>query len=161
MPDAVRTARCRFRPVLPFGTTSAPGRAAFSNAVSVEFRSVSPGILAFAGPEPRAGMLVHVNSETGETSSPVTAMEPARPGQPVVLWASGLGAVLDPDGTTAPVAGQPYPGEAGNVAHRTYRLRSTASRCKSSRPFFRAARLGFIRSRCFCRATFPPIVQLA
>jgi uncharacterized protein (TIGR03437 family) len=91
------------------------GRAAFSNAVSVELHSVSPGILAFAGPEPRAGIVVHVNSETGETSSPVTAAEPARPGQPVVIWASGLGEVVDTDGLTQPVAGRPYSGEAGNV----------------------------------------------
>lgn len=91
------------------------GRVAFSNAVAVEFRPVAPGILAFAGAEPRAGMLVHVNPETGETSSPVTAAEPARPGQPVVLWASGLGAVIDPAGIAGPVAGEPYAGEAGTV----------------------------------------------
>jgi uncharacterized protein (TIGR03437 family) len=90
-------------------------REAVSNAVSVEFRSVSPGVLAFAGTEPRAGISVHVNSETGETSSPVTAREPARPGEAVVLWASGLGSVIDSDGVTQPVAGQPYTGDAGNV----------------------------------------------
>ncbi len=90
-------------------------RAAFSNAVSVELRAVSPGILAFAGPEPRAGIVVHVNSETGETSSPVTAAEPARPGEPVVIWASGLGEVVDADGLTQPAAGRPYAGELGNV----------------------------------------------
>jgi uncharacterized protein (TIGR03437 family) len=92
-----------------------PGHALFSNAVPVEFRSASPGILAFAGAEPRAGIVVHVNSETGGTSSPVTPAEPARPGQRIVLWASGLGHVVDPDGSTQPVAGQPYPGQAANV----------------------------------------------
>jgi len=91
------------------------GAVAFSNAVAVEFRSASPGILAFAGTEPRAGMLVHVNSGTGGASNPVTVTEPARPGQPVVLWASGLGSVIDADGIAEPVAGAPYPGEAGNV----------------------------------------------
>ncbi|MFL6414707.1 MAG: hypothetical protein ACJ74Y_03425 [Bryobacteraceae bacterium] len=90
------------------------GHAAFSNAVSVEFASASPGILGFAGPEPRAGVFVHVD-ESGDTSGPVTAAEPARPGQPIVLWASGLGDVLDSDSLTQPVAGQPYGGEAGNV----------------------------------------------
>ncbi len=92
-----------------------PGHALFSNAVPVEFRSASPGVLAFAGAEPRAGMVVHVNGETGETSSPVTPAEPAKPGQAFVLWASGLGYVVDPDGSTQPVAGQPYRGQAGNV----------------------------------------------
>ncbi len=90
-------------------------RVALSNAVAVEFRSASPGILAFAGAEPRAGMAVHVNSETGETSNPVTSSEPARPGQPVVLWASGLGAVIDANGSAEPVAGEPYAGDAANV----------------------------------------------
>jgi len=92
-----------------------PGHPLLSNAMAVDFRSASPGILAFAGPEPRAGMVVHVNSETGETSSPVTAAEPAKPGQPIVLWASGLGYVVDADRSSHPVAGQPYAGEAGNV----------------------------------------------
>ena len=92
-----------------------PGRTSFSNPVAVEFRSASPGILAFAGPEPRAGMVVHVDSETGETSSPVTPAEPARPGQAIVLWASGLGYVVSPDGNTQAVAGQPYAGEPANV----------------------------------------------
>jgi uncharacterized protein (TIGR03437 family) len=92
-----------------------PGHVLFSNAVPVEFRSASPGILAFAGAEPRAGIVVHVDGEMGATSSPVTPAEPARPGEPIVLWASGLGYVVGPDGSTQPVAGQPYGGQAANV----------------------------------------------
>ncbi|MFL6450759.1 MAG: hypothetical protein ACJ746_24205 [Bryobacteraceae bacterium] len=91
------------------------GRSEWSNAISIEFRSVSPGVLAFAGAEPRAGISVHFNSETRETSNPVTASEPARPGEPIVLWASGMGAVIDGDGATQPIAGQPYTGDAGTV----------------------------------------------
>jgi uncharacterized protein (TIGR03437 family) len=93
---------------------SGGGRAASSNAVAVEFASASPGILSFAGTEPRAGMFVHVDN-SGNTSNPVTAAEPARPGHPVVMWASGLGSVIDDDGITKAIAGQPFSGTSGNV----------------------------------------------
>jgi uncharacterized protein (TIGR03437 family) len=70
------------------------GSASFSDAVGVSLVAASPGVYAFGGKEPRSGLLLHA----GE---PVTAENPAKPGEVLTVWATGLGAVNGPAGNKA------------------------------------------------------------
>jgi uncharacterized protein (TIGR03437 family) len=95
---------------------SGEGQVSTSNPVSIEFRPTSPGILAFAGSEPRSGMLLHAEESAARRSTnPVTSAEPAKPGQVLVVLASGLGLATDIESGARPVAGRPYPGRKGQV----------------------------------------------
>jgi uncharacterized protein (TIGR03437 family) len=77
------------------------GQVAVTNAVSVKMTTANPGVFALGGSEPRAGLLLHAAE-----SSPVTSEYPARNGEVLTVWATGLGAVLE-DGTVAiPVIAQ-------------------------------------------------------
>jgi uncharacterized protein (TIGR03437 family) len=74
-----------------------------STAISVAMIPAAPGLFAFPGEEPRAGIGVY-------GGAPITAHSPARPGEPVTLWAAGLGPVIAPEDTQAAVqAGVPNP----------------------------------------------------
>ena len=74
-----------------------------TTAVPVAVVPSAPGLFAFPGEEPRAGMGLH-------GGAPVTATSPAHPGERITLWAAGLGQVVAPADTNAAVqAGVPNP----------------------------------------------------
>jgi uncharacterized protein (TIGR03437 family) len=62
----------------------------------VKFASAFPGLYAFGGNEPRAGLLLHAET-AASNGAPVTAETPAKPGEVITVWGTGLGA-LDEDG---------------------------------------------------------------
>lgn len=77
------------------------GAVVTSNAVAVSLIPASPGLFAFSGKEPRPGMALH-------GTSPVTANNPAHPGDAITLWGAGLGAVIAAEASeSGAVAGVP------------------------------------------------------
>lgn len=112
--------RTEVRAQLPYTATStgygslyvrserADGSASVTSPASVAFVTATPGIFAFAGPEPRPGILLH-GSDAIEGESPVTADAPASSGEVVSLWVTGLHPVTS-SSDQMPVAGVPYTG---------------------------------------------------
>jgi uncharacterized protein (TIGR03437 family) len=86
----------------------ADGSVTLTSPASVAFATSSPGIFAFTGPEPRAGILLH-GDDSAEGGSPVTAEAPASPGEVVTVWVTGLHPVTS-SSDQMPVAGIPYAG---------------------------------------------------
>ena len=87
------------------------GSVTVTNAVSVRFVAGSPGLFAFGGMEPRSGLILHSDPNAPDQPGiPVTAENPAKPGEVIVLWAGGLGAVNDVDSDSGALAGVPYDG---------------------------------------------------
>jgi uncharacterized protein (TIGR03437 family) len=71
-----------------------------SSAAAVHFVPASPGIFAVGKIEPRNGLLLHTSEEQEPDGSPakgapITAENPAAPGEKVTVWANGLGFVGD------------------------------------------------------------------
>jgi uncharacterized protein (TIGR03437 family) len=69
-----------------------------STAAAVQIAPAAPGIFAVGTVEPRSGLLLHVSklqeNESGPASGvPISAESPAKPGETVMVWASGLGLV--------------------------------------------------------------------
>jgi uncharacterized protein (TIGR03437 family) len=92
------------------------GAAATSNAVALRIAPAAPALYAFGGTEPRTGLLLHAgNGKAGVPASPVTSDSPARPGEELTLWATGLGSVNDSDAVSRAVAGVPFSGPAARV----------------------------------------------
>ncbi len=92
----------------------ADGSVTTTNAIPVRVVPAAPGLFAFGGNEPRSGIILHSAREAGGKGTPVTDADPARPGEVVTLWATGLGAVEE--NTETPVlAGLPYKGKDGAV----------------------------------------------
>ncbi len=91
-------------------TEHADGSVTTSNATEVKLLSTAPGLFAFAGNEPRPGMTLHAAVTSTEPPTPVTAENPGKPGDVLVLWAAGLGAVNAGDALKTVVAGVPYDG---------------------------------------------------
>jgi uncharacterized protein (TIGR03437 family) len=83
------------------------GSIAVTAPAAVAFSTASPGIFAFAGPEPRPGILLHTIEE-GDGGSPVTAEAPASSGEIVSIWVTGLHTIAS--SLEMPVAGAPYAG---------------------------------------------------
>ncbi|MGA8028498.1 MAG: hypothetical protein WB992_15245 [Bryobacteraceae bacterium] len=82
-----------------------------TNAVPVRMEAATPGLFAFGGNEPRIGLILHADrDQAGRAGSPVTAEDPAKPGEVLIFWAAGLGPVNNEDGVTALIAGVPYDG---------------------------------------------------
>jgi uncharacterized protein (TIGR03437 family) len=86
-------------------TEHADGTVTVTNAIAVKLSPANPGVFAFAGTEPRAGMLLH-----GQTGAPVTVHSPVRPGEVVTLWTAGLGMVDTGDPSVPVLPGIPYAG---------------------------------------------------
>ncbi len=85
--------------------------ASISTAVAVKVVAAAPGIYAFGGDEPRTGLLLHSNASDRNTlPSPVTAENPARPGDQLIVWAAGLGLVADDNNEMRASAGMPFTG---------------------------------------------------
>ncbi len=93
------------------------GTVAVTNAVAVKMLATAPGLFAFAGPEPRSGMVLHASADSVEPGTPVTAEAPARPGEVLAVWTAGLGAVDDSDAIEPVAAGQPFAGPDAAVLH--------------------------------------------
>jgi uncharacterized protein (TIGR03437 family) len=78
--------------------------------------SGNPGLFAFGGTEPRSGLILHASTNpNGQSGAPVTSENPARPGEPLIVWAAGLGAVKDISPATQPEVGVPYGGSNAQV----------------------------------------------
>lgn len=85
------------------------GSVLVTNAVGLELLPTDPGVFALGGAEPRSGMVLHIDALSGESGAPVTADDPAIPGEVLGLWTTGLGSV-DGDAENAVVAGLPNGG---------------------------------------------------
>jgi uncharacterized protein (TIGR03437 family) len=66
------------------------GSATLSRPVALRLVPSSPGIFAFGSKEPRTGLLVHESVRAG---APLSPEDPARPGELLTVWATGLGAI--------------------------------------------------------------------
>jgi uncharacterized protein (TIGR03437 family) len=77
-------------------TNQEDGSVAVSRPVALRFSPASPGIFAFGAKEPRTGLMLHALSAAGVPLSPE---DPAKPGELLTVWATGLGAVAsEPNG---------------------------------------------------------------
>ncbi len=95
------------------------GAAALSSALPVRIAPATPGLYAFGGSEPRTGLLLHAaNAQPERPGSPVTADSPAKPGEELTLWATGLGSVNDGSAINKAAAGVPFSGPAAPVLSR-------------------------------------------
>jgi uncharacterized protein (TIGR03437 family) len=74
----------------------AGGAVTVSSAVGVKLASAFPGLYAFGGSEPRAGLLLHADA-AASGGVPVTPETPARAGEVITAWGTGLG-TADEDG---------------------------------------------------------------
>ncbi len=79
---------------------------AVTTAVGIRLVPASPGIFALGGSEPRGAILLHAAALATGGAPPVTEESPARAGEVLSLWATGLGAVWE-DGAGYPIAGHP------------------------------------------------------
>lgn len=96
--------------------TQREGAVATSNAVAVRIETATPGLYAFGGTEPRTGLLLHASAgESDLPGAPVTGNSPAKPGEELTLWASGLGLVNDSGALSRAAAGVPFSGPAARV----------------------------------------------
>ena len=100
------------------------GAVTVTNSVALQFAAVSPGIFAFGGKEPRAGVLLHAagsaSLDAASKGSPISTDEPARSGEVITVWATGLGLVSDD--LSAMAAGVPYPAPDANVSTPVHAL---------------------------------------
>ena len=96
-------------------TEHTDGTVTTTNAAAVELLTATPGLFAFDGKEPRIGLVVHTDGNSGQQGGPVTPEDPARPGEVLVVWAAGLGVVNTADGASDLAAGVPYKGPDASV----------------------------------------------
>lgn len=91
----------------------ADGSVTITSAAAIRIVPANPGLFAFGGPEPRSGLILHADPTSPEHGgTPVTADNPAKPGEVVILWAAGLGRVS----AVAPLAtGAPFEGSDAHV----------------------------------------------
>lgn len=72
----------------------ADGAVEISKGTRIDIEAAAPGIYAFGGQEPRAGLILHAQGNgNSPAGAPVTASNPARAGETLLLWATGLGEV--------------------------------------------------------------------
>lgn len=93
------------------------GTVVVSNAVAVKLLPTAAGLFAFAGPEPRSGMVLHMAEDGSQPGTPVTVESPAKPGEILAIWTAGLGAVDDNDASEPVIAGQAFVGPDAAVIH--------------------------------------------
>ncbi|MGI9074996.1 MAG: hypothetical protein ACR2JB_27610 [Bryobacteraceae bacterium] len=85
------------------------GRVTITSASAAKIVSGNPGLFAFGGTEPRSGLILHASTNPGgQSGTPVTSENPAQPGEILIVWAAGLGAVKDTSAATTPAVGVPY-----------------------------------------------------
>lgn len=70
------------------------GTVDISTGTHIAIEPAAPGIYAFGGEEPRAGLILHAQGNgNSPAGAPVTASNPARAGETLLVWATGLGEV--------------------------------------------------------------------
>lgn len=89
-------------------TKLADGTFNFTNPVAIQMIPASPGIFALSGSEPRTGMVLRADARANGSGVPVTPGAPAKAGETLTLWATGLGSVTAADFGKVAEAGQPY-----------------------------------------------------
>ena len=86
------------------------GQVTITNAEPIHTAPAAPGLFGFGGSEPRQGMVLHAADDGQDGGgTPVTAANPAQPGEQLIVWAAGLGTL---DSEVTPQAGVPYDGPA-------------------------------------------------
>lgn len=108
-------------------TQHADGTVTITNAIPVKLLPATPGLFAFGGDEPRIGIVLHTDNDSGQPGAPVTGDNPAHPGEVLVLWAAGLGAVSTADPVAEFEAGVPYDGPDTPVLNSVFALVSGRS----------------------------------
>jgi uncharacterized protein (TIGR03437 family) len=99
-------------------TEHASGRTTVSKGALVQIEPAAPGLFAFGGPEPRAGLILHSQSGTStESGAPVTTANPAHAGETLIVWAAGLGKVEPGDMAAGVKAGTPLSGADAPVTN--------------------------------------------
>lgn len=98
-------------------TEHSDGAVTITNATAVKLAATSPGLFAFGGTEPRTGLILHSSGPAEQAGTPVTADDPAKPGEVLVFWAAGLGAV-ESGAEKPPIMGVPFAGPDATVASR-------------------------------------------
>jgi uncharacterized protein (TIGR03437 family) len=82
-----------------------------TSATAIKIVPANPGLFAFGGTEPRNGLILHASTNSdGQSGTPVTSENPAQPGETLIMWAAGLGAVKDTSAATPLAIGVPYGG---------------------------------------------------
>jgi uncharacterized protein (TIGR03437 family) len=99
-------------------TEHSDGSISVTNATAVKLIPASPGLFAFGGAEPRSGLILHSSGSPEQAPTPVTADDPARAGEMLLFWATGLGSVNDGGTDKGPVMGVPYAGADAPVLSR-------------------------------------------
>lgn len=74
---------------------------AVTTPIGMRLLAASPGLFAWGGSEPRSGIVLHATALATGGAPPVTPESPARPGEVLTLWATGLGPVWDNGGAPA------------------------------------------------------------
>jgi len=98
-------------------TEHSDGRITTTSATAVKIVPANPGLFAFAGTEPREGLILHASTNSdGQSGTPVTSENPARPGETLIVWAAGLGVVNDASAAARATMGVPYAGSDARVA---------------------------------------------
>jgi uncharacterized protein (TIGR03437 family) len=98
-------------------TEHSDGRITTTTATAAKIVPANPGVFAFGGTEPRSGLILHASTNSaGQTGTPVTSENPARPGETLIVWAAGLGAVNETSVAAHAVMGVPYAGSDARVA---------------------------------------------
>lgn len=98
-------------------TEHSDGRVTTTSAAAIKIVPANPGIFAFGGTEPRSGLILHATQNSGgQSGAPVTSENPAHPGEMLIVWAAGLGAVNANTFPIPPAVGVPYAGDARVVA---------------------------------------------
>jgi uncharacterized protein (TIGR03437 family) len=91
------------------------GTISVTTPVSLKLVPASPGLFAFSGKEPRAAILLH-SAGGVQSGLPVTQESPAKPGEAVTIWATGLGSVIENNVASTVLAGTPHQGPAALVS---------------------------------------------
>ncbi len=97
-------------------TEHANGAVSVTTPISLKLTPASPGLFAFSGSEPRAGILLHAGGSEAEGGPPVDDQSPASPGEVLTIWATGLGAVSENSASDSRLTGRPYAGVAAAVS---------------------------------------------
>ncbi|MBV9762154.1 MAG: hypothetical protein JO340_16445 [Acidobacteriaceae bacterium] len=98
-------------------TEHGDGSVTVTNATALKLAATSPGLFAFGGAEPRTGLILHTNGSPEASGRPVTTDDPARPGELLIFWATGLGTV-ESGSDKAPQMGTPYTGPSAGVTSK-------------------------------------------
>lgn len=89
-------------------TEHSDGHTTVSKGTSIAIEPAAPGIYAFGGAEPRAGLILHAQANgSSPAGAPVTEANPAHAGETLIVWAAGLGDVETADANGDAQAGLP------------------------------------------------------